>query len=126
MLHPFNVCTLILAAPKRRKTAVRQFRTLVTATAVCAVMSLFTQSAYAQGGDELRSAVQNPLANPISLPFQNNTDFGIGPHDRTRNTLNIQPVVPVGLGPMLLINRVILPVVKAARMEPVEALHGKN
>jgi len=39
---------------------------------------------------ELRSKVQNPVANLISVPFQNNTDFGIGEFDRTRNTTNIQ------------------------------------
>lgn len=51
-----------------------------------------------QCDDALRSAVQNPLADLISLPFQNNTSFGIGPHDRTQNTLNIQPVYPVAWG----------------------------
>jgi hypothetical protein len=65
------------------------------------------------GGDkDLRSQSQNPVANLISLPFQNNTDFGVGEFDRTRNTLNIQPVVPTSLNEnLLLISRVILPVV---------------
>jgi hypothetical protein len=80
------------------------------------VAVLFAASAPAtvqaeQSEDQLRSAVQNPLADLISVPFQNNTDFGIGDHDRTKNTLNIQPVYPVGLGSWLLVNRVILPVV---------------
>jgi len=65
----------------------------------------------AASDDELRSAVQNPLAHLISLPFQNSTNFSIGPHDRTQNTLNIQPVYPVDIGEWLLVNRVILPVV---------------
>lgn len=64
-----------------------------------------------QSEDELRSAVQNPLADLVSVPFQNNTDFGIGEHDRTKNTLNIQPVYPVDLGSWLLVNRVIFPLV---------------
>lgn len=65
------------------------------------------------GGDtDLRSQSQNPVANLISLPFQNNTDFGVGQFDRTRNTLNIQPVIPSSLNDnLLLISRVILPVV---------------
>ncbi|MGV2827999.1 neuromedin U [Myxosarcina sp. GI1(2024)] len=65
------------------------------------------------GGDtDLRSQSQNPVANLISLPFQNNTDFGVGEFDRTRNTLNIQPVIPFSLNDnLLLISRVILPVV---------------
>lgn len=47
--------------------------------------------------EELQKQVQNPVANLISAPFQNNIDFGNGPYDRTRNTLNIQPVVPFKL-----------------------------
>lgn len=61
---------------------------------------------------DLAKAVQNPVANLISLPFQNNTDFGIGPQDQTRNTLNIQPVVPFNLtGDWRLITRTIVPVI---------------
>lgn len=64
------------------------------------------------GDADLRSQSQNPIADLISLPFQNNTDFGVGQFDRTRNTLNIQPVVPSSLNDnLLLISRVILPVV---------------
>ena len=47
----------------------------------------------------------------IALPLQNNTNFGAGPQEKTTtNDLNIQPVVPVGLGKVLLINRVVLPI----------------
>ena len=47
-----------------------------------------------------------------SLPLQNNTSFGIGPHDRTQNVLNIQPVIPVGISEdWNLINRTIAPVI---------------
>ena len=31
----------------------------------------------------------------ISVPLQNNSNFGIGPYDRIQNVLNIQPVIPV-------------------------------
>jgi hypothetical protein len=48
----------------------------------------------------------------ISLPLQNNTSFGIGPHDRTQNVLNIQPVWPIGVSEGLnLITRTIVPVI---------------
>ena len=46
---------------------------------------------------ELARAVQNPIADLISLPFQNNTNFNFGPRERTQNVLNIQPVVPFDL-----------------------------
>jgi hypothetical protein len=35
---------------------------------------------------ELAKKAQNPIANLISLPFQNNTDFDWGPEEGTRNT----------------------------------------
>ncbi len=43
----------------------------------------------------LQKAVQNPVASLISVPIQNNSNFGIGPFDRTQDVLNIQPVVPI-------------------------------
>ena len=46
---------------------------------------------------ELARAVQNPVADLISVPFQNNTDFDFGPRERTQNVLNIQPVIPISL-----------------------------
>ena len=50
----------------------------------------------AGGVGELQKAVQNPIASLISVPVQNNSNFGIGPFDRTQNVLNIQPVIPIG------------------------------
>ena len=62
--------------------------------------------------EELAKAAQNPVADMISLPFQNNTNFGIGPDDETQNILNIQPVFPFTLNEdWNLITRTILPVV---------------
>ena len=61
---------------------------------------------------ELAKKLSNPVASLISLPFQNNTDVGIGPYKGWKNTLNIQPVIPIKLTAKVnLIARVILPVV---------------
>ncbi len=61
---------------------------------------------------ELLKAVQNPVANLISLPFQNNTNFDFGPRERTQNILNIQPVWPFELNEdWNLITRTIVPIV---------------
>jgi hypothetical protein len=49
----------------------------------------------AGGAEDLRKAVQNPVASMISVPIQNNSNFGIGPFTRTQDVLNIQPVIPV-------------------------------
>jgi hypothetical protein len=62
--------------------------------------------------EELAKAAQNPVANLISLPFQNNTNFGYGPRDKTQNTLNIQPVWPFEITENWnLITRTIVPIV---------------
>jgi hypothetical protein len=42
---------------------------------------------------ELARAVQNPVADLISLPFQNNTNFGFGPRERSK-----RPVCPTLMG----------------------------
>jgi hypothetical protein len=56
--------------------------------------------AASDGTLELAKKTQNPIADLISLPLQNNLNFGYGakdaPHSsNTQYVLNIQPVVPV-------------------------------
>jgi len=68
--------------------------------------------ARAESTGDLAKAAQNPIANLISLPLQNNTNFKIGPLERTQNILNVQPVYPITLNEdWNLITRTILPVV---------------
>jgi hypothetical protein len=55
-------------------------------------------AAAADNADALRKAAQNPVASLISVPIQENLNFGIQPGDRTQNVLNIQPVIPVSVG----------------------------
>jgi hypothetical protein len=45
--------------------------------------------------EELAKDSENPFANLISVPFQNNFNFGIGPNDATQWLLNVQPVIPI-------------------------------
>src|SRR5215467_1121170 len=60
----------------------------------------------------LAKAVQNPVASLISVPFQNNTNFDLGPNNRTQNILNIEPVIPVHVSENWnLIMRIIAPVI---------------
>jgi len=66
----------------------------------------------AGGMGDLAKQSQNPVGALISLPLQNNTNFGFGPGDDVQNILNIQPVLPVALSKKWnLINRAILPVI---------------
>lgn len=63
-------------------------------------------------GQDLNKAVQNPVSNLVSVPFQNNMNFNVGPDDRVQNVLNIQPVWPFELNEdWNLITRTILPVI---------------
>ena len=62
--------------------------------------------------EELRRAAQNPVADLISFPIQNNTNFKFGPLEKTQNVTNIQPVVPFHLNEdWLLISRTIAPII---------------
>jgi hypothetical protein len=61
---------------------------------------------------ELVKKSLNPVASLVSVPFQNNWDFGIGPSDAMKYTLNFQPVIPITLNDdWNLITRTIVPTI---------------
>ncbi|MBV1934708.1 MAG: transporter [Parvibaculaceae bacterium] len=81
---------------------------------IAVILSMaFSTGTLAQSTDaELQAATQNPVANLISLPFQNNTGFGIGPNNEAVNVLNVQPVIPFALtDDFNLITRTIMPLI---------------
>ncbi len=68
---------------------------------------------------ELAKKLQNPIADLITAPIQNNWDFGIGPANAMRYTANVQPVIPFSLNQdWLLVTRTIVPTLYAE--SPVE------
>ena len=91
---------------------------------LCVIALLMVTGAWAQD-DELAKASQNPVADLISVPFQNNTSFGLGDADRTQNLMNIQPVIPVSMGKWNLINRTIVPILsQPSFLSPDERTFG--
>jgi hypothetical protein len=61
--------------------------------------------------EELAMKLQNPVASLISVPFQNNWDFGIGSTHAMQYKVNVQPVIPISISDNWnLIARTILPV----------------
>lgn len=75
------------------------------------VMLLAAAPLQAQNEADLAKKTQNPVSDLISLPFQYNVTFDVGPDDDPLSVLNIQPVIPVRVGNWNLINRPILPVI---------------
>ena len=59
----------------------------------------------------LAKKTQNPVADLISVPFESNTNFGVGPSNAVQEVLNIQPVIPIHLGTFNLITRTIIPLI---------------
>lgn len=87
--------------------------------AVSTVAGLSAQAQESESGADLAKQLVNPVASLISVPFQGNMDFGIGPNDASRFTLNIQPVLPLSLNDdWNLIIRTILPVIDAESPAP--------
>jgi hypothetical protein len=66
-----------------------------------------------QSDEELVKQLNNPVSPLISVPFQNNFEFKLGPNnDGFRYTLNFQPVVPFSVtrGYNLIV-RTIVPII---------------
>jgi hypothetical protein len=69
---------------------------------------------------QLAEKLSNPVASLISVPLQFNYDSGIGPdQDGHKNSVNIQPVIPVQINDdWNMISRTILPVVSQSDTSP--------
>lgn len=69
--------------------------------------------------DQAKEA-QNPIANLISVPLQNNINLNDGPGREPLNVLNVQPVIPLSLtSEWNVITRTILPVISTPPVTPL-------
>jgi len=70
--------------------------------------------------DKLVKQTQNPVADLISVPFQNNYNFAAGSkHNHMIYNLNIQPVIPIHITENWnLIARIIQPVINIPSLAP--------
>ena len=73
---------------------VHSHRNVIAAVTTAAALLVATSGAFAQQGEDLRDAAQNPIADLISVPFQNNTNFDVGHTDNTE-----RPQHSAGLSP---------------------------
>lgn len=86
---------------------------------ILAAFALLLPVAPLTAQDDLAQQLANPVSSLISVPFQSNWDFGIGPEEASRYTLNNQPVVPLSLDEEWnLIVRTIVPVIDAESPAP--------
>jgi hypothetical protein len=68
-----------------------------------------------------KDAAQNPVAAAISVPFQNNTYYGVGPYRRAENVLLVEPVLPFRISSnWIIITRTIIPVEVSPRLSPTD------
>lgn len=88
-------------------------KTSIIVAVSCLVAVLLAAPLRAQQDEtELAKKTQNPVADLISVPFQNNFNFGAGPNDATIYVLNVQPVIPLKVTEdWNLITRVITPII---------------
>jgi len=74
---------------------------------------------------QARKDAQNPIASLISLPLQENWNFGIGDANRTQNVFVIQPVFPVSISKdWNLIMRFVTPIAYQPYAIPIEQPTG--
>jgi hypothetical protein len=72
---------------------------------------------------DLAKKLQNPVGDVISVPFQSNTNFNVGPKKGTQEILNIQPVIPIHLNEdWNVITRTIVPLVWSPSFQPGQSV----
>jgi hypothetical protein len=109
-----------VALSKRKLESSIALKALLTIFFLLATLCSGAMGQQEQSAEELAKKTQNPVADLISVPLQNNWNFGAGfHHDKTIYVLNIQPVIPIKLNDEWnLISRIIMPVINQPSLFP--------
>jgi hypothetical protein len=92
-------------------------RLLAVSTAVLALVAVSAAQPASEG--DLAKESQNPVSDLISVPFESNFNFGVGPNDDLQYILYVQPVVPFRLSEdWNLITRTIIPLIDQPELGP--------
>ena len=92
-------------------------RLLAVSTAVLALVAVSAAQPASEG--DLAKKTQNPVSDLISVPFESNVNFGVGPNDDLQYILYVQPVVPFRLSEdWNLITRTIIPLIDQPKLGP--------
>lgn len=92
-------------------------RFLAVSTAVLALVAV--SAAQPASEEDLAKETQNPVSDLISVPFESNFNFGVGPNDDLQYILYVQPVVPFRLSKdWNLITRTIIPLIDQPELGP--------
>lgn len=72
---------------------------LVASSALAASPIVSSGTPAEHSAADLAVKLQNPVADLVSVQFQNNFDFGVGENNGTLYLLNFQPVIPLHITP---------------------------
>ena len=103
------------------------FRTIIALLVLAAFSAPgFAQQEHSDNSEQaLATKLSNPVSDLISVPFQNNFDFGSNSSTQMRWLMNVQPVVPFTLNnDWDLITRTIMPIQFREQASPRDDLFG--
>jgi hypothetical protein len=72
--------------------------------------------------EQLAKIAQNPIANLVSVPIENDVNLNYGPLKKTQDVLQFKPVIPIELNKdWNVITRTILPIISQPALTPDES-----
>lgn len=105
--------------PPQQQCRRSQFQKPLLAIAATSMLWLLTPTIWAQESSEMAKQAQNPIANLISVPIENDFSPHTGINKEDSYVLELKPVVPFRLSDQwTLITRTIIPVIQVPDLAP--------